>query len=67
MRHMPYGLWWRAERDARKLPPSGPNPILNILIIAFGGLVVFTAASQGGFGIILGLAIAIGIFQGLTK
>jgi hypothetical protein len=67
MRNMPYGLWYRAERDARRLPPSGPNPILNLFLIAFGGLIVFTAISQGGFGVILGIAIAAGIWQGLTK
>jgi hypothetical protein len=67
MRNMPYGLWYRAERDARRLPPSRPGPVGILILIVFGTLLVVSFASQGGFGIILAIACAAGLVSGLTN
>jgi hypothetical protein len=67
MRNMPYGLWYRAERDARRLPPSQPGPIGMLILIVLGILLVVSCASQGGFGIILAIACGAGLISGLTN
>ena len=67
MRYMPYGLWYRAERDARRLPPSQPNLLAILFMLFIGTVAMVSLASQGGFGIVLAICCGLGIISGLKK
>jgi hypothetical protein len=64
--YFPYGAWKDAEREAKRLPPSN-NSFGIIITLLIGGLLVFSCLKVGGLGILFGLAIIIGMIQGLTK
>jgi len=65
--YFPYGIWRDAERDSKRLPPSQDNGCAIIVTIFIGGLLAFGCFKAGGIGIIFGLAVIIGIIQGLNK
>jgi hypothetical protein len=65
--YLPYSLWKDAERDARRSSNNQPGGCFYIFMIIFGVLVVGSLAAQGGFGIILAVAVLLGIIQGINK
>jgi hypothetical protein len=65
--YFPYGLWKDAGREARRSGNNEPGGCFYIFMIVFGVLVVGSLAAQGGFGIILAIAILLGIIQGINK
>jgi hypothetical protein len=65
--YFPYGIWRDAERDSKKLPPSDNNGCGVILTIFIGGILAFSCFSAGGLGVLFGLAIIVGILQGMNN
>jgi hypothetical protein len=65
--YFPYGIWRDAERDARRLPDSNNNGCGIIATIFIGGIIAFSLFRVGGWGIIFGLAVIVGMIQGMKK
>jgi hypothetical protein len=65
--YFPYGIWRDAEREARRIPDNNNNGCGILVAIFIGGLLALSLFKAGGFGILLGLAVIIGIVQGLNK
>ena len=62
-----YYCWKDAEKECKNSPPSNGNNgcfIIFCLILIFA--LLKASFEVGGFGIIIGIAIIIGIMQGLT-
>ena len=66
--YFPYGVWRDAGREARRMPPSNGNDSGAVLFTLFiGSLLVYSCFSAGGYGILFGICIIVGILQSLNK
>ncbi len=65
--YFPYGIWKDAEREARRLPPSDNNGCGLIIMLYIGSIILVASLKAGGFGILLGLAIVVGMIHGMMK